>query len=568
MMTRWTWFTICSLLGLLSLLCGWLMPVHLRAIEPSVLRLAGRNTPSLTAHGSELLHAGQLGPAELLSRAAQNAKLPSADELASAVETAAKQYPLINAWGTADSAPNTYFSAAPAPAESADFADFVVREQNRNKALSVLQTSQQPAVRELLQSRALTNTTVFPPSQAPGGEAFDTAVVITGLLMDQGKLTPGLSSDLYSAASEANRTGNSDRLEQSLLDFLSLGQRFNWGQLVSFVSKTESAATLNEQTDLIRNASDVPILFAATELSGDPKALVHYVKTYPATGMKDIAGSLQYGSGGMKELLQSDRRLFTSHWRQLAAEYDPFATVLSSMSDYCWRMAQFALIIKWLLYLAAGFLLALAMHFGRPPVTTLELPLQVRGFHVAREFLFALGFLLVVLIVSEPFLAQESMAKATPFRLRIPTVGSAIQPGTTDLKTSFMDKAKILPMLLFFVLQALLYVTCVVKLAEIRRQRVGPRVKVKLLENEEHLFDAGLYLGFLGTIVSFIVYSLSAAPTFPLMVAYSSTSFGILFVSFFKIFHLRPVRRRLLLEAEVESDAASAPAAAHALSAS
>lgn len=238
------------------------------------------------------------------------------------------------------------------------------------------------------------------------------------------------------------------------------------------------------------------------------------------------------------------------------------------MADYCWRMAQFALIMKCLLYLVGGFLLALAMHFARPPVSTLELPLQVRGFHVAREFLFALGFLLVVLIVSEPFLAQESMAKATPFRLRIPTVGSAIQPGTTNVITSFMDKSKILPMLLFFVLQALLYVTCVVKLAEIRRQRVGPRVKVKLLENEEHLFDAGLYLGFLGTIVSFIVYSISAAPTFPLMVAYSSTSFGILFVSFFKIFHLRPVRRRLLLEAEAESDAVSAPAAAHAYSAS
>ena len=196
----------------------------------------------------------------------------------------------------------------------------------------------------------------------------------------------------------------------------------------------------------------------------------------------------------------------------------------------------------------------------------LEEPLQVRGFHVAREILFASGFLLIVLLVSEPFLAPESTGTAPPFRLRIPTVGSVVQAGSSNTKTTFMeDKSKIIPMLLFFVLQGLLYSACVVKLAEIRRQRVGPRVKVKLLENEEHLFDAGLYLGFLGTIVSFIVYSISAAPTFPLMVAYSSTSFGILFVSFFKIFHLRPVRRRLLLEAEAESDAISAPAAAHAL---
>ena len=34
------------------------------------------------------------------------------------------------------------------------------------------------------------------------------------------------------------------------------------------------------------------------------------------------------------------------------------------------------------------------------------------------------------------------------------------------------------------------------------------------------------------------------------MAAYGSTSFGIIFVSIFKIFHLRPARRKLLLEAE------------------
>jgi hypothetical protein len=176
----------------------------------------------------------------------------------------------------------------------------------------------------------------------------------------------------------------------------------------------------------------------------------------------------------------------------------------------------------------------------------------VRGFHVARELLFALGFLLVVVLLSEPFLAQEATATVKPFHLQIPTAGTAIQPGNTDHKTTFMDNSKLIPMSLFFVLQALLYVSSIVKLAEIGRQRVGPRVKLRLLENEEHLFDAGLYLGFLGTIIAFILSSLSEHPTFNLMVAYSSTSFGILFVSVFKIFHLRPVRRKLVMEAETE----------------
>jgi hypothetical protein len=52
-----------------------------------------------------------------------------------------------------------------------------------------------------------------------------------------------------------------------------------------------------------------------------------------------------------------------------------------------------------------------------------------------------------------------------------------------------------------------------------------------------------------GTIISLILVSLNII-TFSLMAAYSSTSFGIIFVSFFKIFHLRTLRRRLLLESE------------------
>src|SRR5260370_32406684 len=33
------------------------------------------------------------------------------------------------------------------------------------------------------------------------------------------------------------------------------------------------------------------------------------------------------------------------------------------------------------------------------------------------------------------------------------------------------------------------------------------RIKLRLLENEDHLFDAGLYLGFVGTIISLILVS-------------------------------------------------------------
>ena len=113
-----------------------------------------------------------------------------------------------------------------------------------------------------------------------------------------------------------------------------------------------------------------------------------------------------------------------------------------------------------------------------------------------------------------------------------------------------IDKFSTASLLIFFVLQATIYVCCRVKLAEIRRQTLSSKIKLRLLENEEHLFDAGLYFGFVGTILALILFSMGVHQ-FSLMAAYSSTSFGIIFVSILKIFHVRPYRRRLILDAEV-----------------
>jgi hypothetical protein len=200
------------------------------------------------------------------------------------------------------------------------------------------------------------------------------------------------------------------------------------------------------------------------------------------------------------------------------------------------------------------------MHFARPQAPAVERPFQVRGFHVAREILFALGFLLVVLLLSEPFLAQESQNVEFPIRLRLPMVGSAAPVENTSAHDSIMNQLSLLTLLLFFVLQALLYVACLFKLAEIRRQTFPSNIKLKLLENEEHLFDAGLYLGFAGTIISLILVSMGVIKP-SLMAAYSSTSFGVIFVSIFKIFHLRPLRRKYLIETETAKNIAAAPAA-------
>lgn len=554
-MKRWIWFCGCAVAGLLLLGVGLLVPAHLRAVDVSVLRRAGDRSTSLVDRGLQLLKDQQLGAAQLLSRAAQEERLSGRERLSFEVANLDKESPQLRILGAPEARLAELVTQLDLETNSVfmPFTDLLIRLQNQGKLTGFLQAST-PVVKELLQFRSATNTAIFPPSWSASGQALDAALSTCGILLESGSLTPSLSNTVYSLAAKANRGGDSQPLEQVLVNLMSLGQRFNWDQLRNFVHAIPDAETLRRLAGLTRKAADqLPVLFSAVVLSGRPAAVAAYALNFSRTGLKDLASSLHYGEGAVNELLSRNQRLYESELGP------PLATGL------CLGAPRLALCLKWVLYFAGGFLLALAVHFARPLASALERPLQVSGFHLARELLFALSFLLVVVLLSEPFLAQENQRMELPFQLRVPVAGGTVPAGTQGVNSSFMNQTNILTMLLFFVLQGLLYTASVLKLAEIRRQKVAPRMKLKLLENEEHLFDAGLYLGFLGTIISFIVYSLFAHHSFSLMVAYSSTSFGILFVSFFKIFHLRPVRRRLLLQAEVESPDSLAHAASPTL---
>jgi hypothetical protein len=561
-MSRWIWVILCAILGLDSLICGLLVPAHLRAVDASVLQRAGRNTIGLPERGLALLNEKSLGAAQLLLDAAGQENIPKTEKLAAGARALVADHPDWSVWGGGSYHLAVLFTSDPRLPKSGvePFTTWVVRQENHETVLRLLQNSTCPAVQELLRCRTLENTVIFSPSQSASGQALDAALSIGGLLLEEQCMASGLSNSVFALASQANNGSSSRPLEEVLLDLMSLGQRLNWGQLAVFMSRVEDAGTLRQLAALARaDERKVPVLFAAVDLSGNPGGVAAYLLNFSQTGLKDLGAGLGAHAGGLNELLTRKQRWYSSNFSRNLARAGFISAFTDMAADYCWRTPWLALTVKWLFYLVGGYLLAAAVHFALPAASALERPLQVRGFHVAREILFALGFLLVVLLLNEPFLAQESQRAALPFRLRVPVTGTVAPAGKPGVHPTFMNNS-LLTLLLFFVLQALIYTACLVKLAEIRRQKVPPRVKLKLLENEDHLFDAGLYLGFVGTVISLILFSLGVIK-FSLMAAYSSTSFGIIFVSFFKIFHLRPVRRKMLLEAEAILPEVEAPAA-------
>ena len=91
-------------------------------------------------------------------------------------------------------------------------------------------------------------------------------------------MNAGLSNAVFALALASNRGGDPQQLEQVLLDLMSLGQRFNWGQLVGFVGRIEDAETLRLLANLVRKSEgQLPVLFAAVELSGQPAQVAAYL---------------------------------------------------------------------------------------------------------------------------------------------------------------------------------------------------------------------------------------------------------------------------------------------------
>jgi hypothetical protein len=117
-----------------------------------------------------------------------------------------------------------------------------------------------------------------------------------------------------------------------------------------------------------------------------------------------------------------------------------------------------------------------------------------------------------------------------------------------------MDTSTIISIGIFAALQIAMYFACLLKIRDISQQPLPPLVKLRLMENEENLFDGGLYVGIGGTATALVLQVLGVIEP-NLLAAYSSNLFGITCVALVKIMHVRGYKRQLILEGKVEAAA-------------
>ena len=155
----------------------------------------------------------------------------------------------------------------------------------------------------------------------------------------------------------------------------------------------------------------------------------------------------------------------------------------------------------------------------------------------------------IFFMFSEPYLLKAAPPSDFRVKLTIPVIGTVAAPATPASTTTTMDIKTILSITVFALLQIGMYVICLAKISEIARSTHPSATKLRLMENEENLFDGGLYIGIAGTATALVLQVVGVIDA-NLLAAYSSNLFGIVCVALVKIRHVRPYKQQLILEVQ------------------
>ncbi|HZP61128.1 MAG TPA: hypothetical protein VFB27_12460 [Opitutaceae bacterium] len=536
--------------GLLLIAIAWLLPVNLKSVSPALLRTAGAGTPSVAEYGRQLVESEKIGAAALVLSAAQAVGDPHAAALADELSRLTARQPEFVAWGGWDPFIDPLFKLHEntGRGESTPVLTFFITEKARNSLRDYLGGSRSLGVQDLLRTRDITAMSNFVPVNQPGGQALDSVILLTALLYQGEHLSPSLQRELRGLAEAALERKELGELELFYLDLLSLGRRLDWGQLSELLNRTDSTKTVGEYAHLARVAPDqLPLIYTAALFSDSADRVATYLIQYGKTGAEDLRVALADGQGAVRQLLL----------RQVPINRERSVALVGDAATLALLYPRLTLALKWLGFFAGAFLLFRGLDrwlyaFGGGEAHSATLPHFKSG-------VLALVAALLLVVATEPFLLKAAPPSEYRFHLVIPVLANTATPSAqspTSSAHSTMDTSTVISIGVFALLQVVTYLICLLKIGEIDRQDMSPLLKLRLMENEENLFDSGLYIGMMGTATALVLQVVGVIPA-NLLAAYSSNLFGIVCVALVKIRHVRGYKRRLILQSQPLSTPAS-----------
>lgn len=417
--------------------------------------------------------------------------------------------------------------------------------KDRASLIDSLSESKSAMVGRILSLRKL-NTVLLPPSYSSAGAPYEASLATLALLAQSGDLSDSFLYYLSVKISNISDAREQESFEKCMVGILALSSHLDYSALSSifklFKSPDDvfefSQAYLAPESDYFRKC-----VISAAILSGDIKSVSNYLKGADIKTWGDLAFTLDYGQAAVEFLLSNNKPVYEN---SPAAEFiDKYCSPMKNLfAPLCVNHLNIALAVKILLSIIGGAVFAEGIlgFFRMNRGAYLPARCAASGIIISALFFAA--------VEPSAFDVKIENAAATQLSIVFDRVKSNII-GEKDMFSIDTDSATLAAIALFFVLQSLVYVVCLVRLNAIKRQRVSATLKLKLLENEDNLFDLGLYIGLAGTVASLILLTFGVINA-SLMAGYTSTLFGILFTALVKIVHLRKYRRKLLVESANE----------------
>ena len=531
----WWWGWLALGAGLLAV--AWVLPVNLQSLNPALLREAGRGTPSVSAFGRELLDLDKPGPAALVLETARAVGDSGAGALGVVIEDFARKHPDMMPWGGWDVALEPLLAGRRegGAQPSTPVLSFMVTQAARDNLRRYLAVSRLPAVQTLLKTAQVPGTKRFVAATRPGGQPLDAVVLLTAYLWQTEHLAPSLQREVRGLAENAVAAGDLGPLEDFYLDVLTLGKRLNWIQFSELLRTTTSVGTVAQFAHLTRVAPEhLPVIYTAALMTKSADGVARYLIAQGRPGAEDLRLALGFGRGAIEQLIQ--RQVPLVHRAGLEFEFG---------AAFVLRHPELALLGKYAAFLLGIFLVLRAVDlrlFG-PIESALRWAFPRMGSGMLAAILTFIFFML-----SEPFLLKAVASTDYAVRLVVPVLGQSAPAAVPSTNTVTMETSTLLSIAIFALLQVAMYVLCLFKISEIDRQAVPAALKLDLIANEENLFDGGLYIGIAGTATALVLQVLGLIEA-NLLAAYSSNLFGIVCVALVKIRHVRPYKRKLILEA-------------------
>ena len=307
---------------------------------------------------------------------------------------------------------------------------------------------------------------------------------------------------------------------------------------------------------------DLRTIYGATLLSSDPSGLLRYLEGYPVFktdgdkqaavyALEDIRYAMKCGSSALKHLIARSKPI--NKQELVSSVVDPFfplfgGHILTQLS-HSYRGIALFLKISLLVTSLMVILFFITNVLPKPAHHRSKSDFVIRW---TTKFSGAIFVALIILLSLEPNLLQTPRGQisiagfdfALANLLAYGNEGSMAEQNLTVV-TAIIAGA-------FLLVQIVIFMICMTRISQVKNEELNPGLKLSLLDNEDNLFDLGLYVGLGGTVLSLILLLVLDVKDDALIGAYTSTLFGILFVAALKIFVVRPYRNHLLVKQDGE----------------